>query len=114
MATVTPTVETFGAGLTRVKWVLAQNDDGAPYPLSGAADKSVHVFGTPDSGTLTMQGSNEAVPANYSPLHDGEGNNIAFTAAGIEAIAENTAHIRPIITGASALCALTCIVLAKA
>ena len=70
----------------------------ASYPQFN--DKTVTVNGTFDTGTLTMQGSNDGT--NWFTLTDPAGNNVAFTAAGGKAIVENPLYIRPVLSGAGA------------
>jgi len=69
--------------------------------LPGAADRSVHVFGTFGGGTITMQGSNQKVPTDWQTLHDSGGDPLTFTTAGILAVDENVLHYRPLLSGGS-------------
>lgn len=106
MATIQPTSDEFNRVTTRrIAWVgLATGDDGAPVDWSAHADRSVQVFGTFGGATVTMQGSNDAgpVPTNWNTLTDLNGNAIAFTAAGMEQIAESTCWVRPVVTAGAA------------
>jgi hypothetical protein len=83
-------------GVKIVKWVLSAGDTGAPYVCPHYADKTVQASGT-FGGTVTLQGSNEiaAVPTAWSTLHDPSQNDLAYTAAGMDAILENPYQIRP-------------------
>lgn len=71
-------------------------------PLEGYADypeRTVHVFGTFNAATVTLQGSIDGV--NYATLNDPQGNALTFVTATtrIEAISEVTPYIKPIISG---------------
>ncbi len=86
--------------LTTWSPLTSANLDGQPMSIPGASDMTVQVFGTFDSGTITIQGSNQAIPTTWATLHDVSGTPLTFTSAGIEAIAENPLHIRPLLSGA--------------
>lgn len=88
------------ASVSRYRWSLTDLD-GTGRALSNpmAADKSVQVTGTFNSGTVTMQGSNQNPAVDWSTLHDPTGVVLTFTTAGIMAIMESPLHIRPIMTG---------------
>lgn len=90
-------------------WSLTQaNADGTPFSQVGAADRTIHVFGTWDGATVTIQGSNEDTdPTHWASLHDVSGSVAAFTSDGILLLAENPIHIRPLATGAGAATALS-------
>jgi hypothetical protein len=118
MATVTPTITTLtevGKGHVGylVVWSgMANGDSGAAYVNVSAADRSVQVTGTfGASGTVKIQGSNDT--SNFAQLHDAAGDELSFTAAGIEAIAEVTQHIRPIVTGGDETTSLTTTLLTR-
>ena len=76
-------------------------DTGSAYEVPDwATSLTVQALGTfqdasspPESSTLTMQGSNDGT--NWSTLHADDGNDIAFTAAGIEIVAELPRYVRP-------------------
>ena len=76
-------------------------DTGTAYDVPNWADSlTVQAMGTftdasspPATSTLTMQGSNDG--STWATLHADDGNDIAFTAAGMEIIAELPAYIRP-------------------
>lgn len=81
-----------------VSWEgLLNGDTGAALEMSGWADRSVQVIGTFDTSTLTVQGSNDG--ATWATLHDPQGSNLAFTSAGIKAVAEAVRYIRPSSAG---------------
>jgi len=76
-------------------------DTGSIYEVPDwATSLTVQVHGTftddaspAETATLTMQGSNDG--ANWATLHADDGNDVAFTAAGMEIIAELPMYIRP-------------------
>ena len=106
MATLPVDIQEFNrTQVRRAVWTaLATGDDGAPIDWSAYTDRSVQVFGTFGGGTVTLQGSNDAgpTPTNWNPLTDLQGNAIAFTAAGLEMIAEGTLWVRPVVTAGAA------------
>lgn len=103
MATVTRTnIETPLAGSVEVvEWQnLGVGDDGQWVLLARAADKSLHVFGTIGGATVSLQGSNETLPANPAELRDAGHSVIAITALPeCRQVMENPLWIRPKITG---------------
>ena len=76
-------------------------DTGSAYEVPNwATSLTVQALGTwgddaspIDASTLTMQGSNDGT--TWATLHADDGNDIAFTAAGMEVIAELPMYIRP-------------------
>jgi hypothetical protein len=69
---------------------------GEAFPGAAYPDKSVQVQGTFAAvATIVIQGCNEATPTNWHTLADPQGNPLSFTAAGLEAVLENTRWIRP-------------------
>lgn len=82
--------------------------------MPNLADKTIHVFGTWDSATLVVQGSNEeGVPTAPITLTDPQGNALSKTADFIETILENPAQIRISTSGGQGSTALTAIIAAK-
>jgi len=76
-----------------VKWeTVSGSDTGDWFPLEDFNDNTVHVTGTFDSNTLTVQGSNDKT--NAFTLTDNNGLAVAFTAAGGKFIAEAPKFIR--------------------
>jgi hypothetical protein len=97
-----------GSNVYETKWegLNTIDQDGDPIEFPGAAERSVHVFGTFDGMTVTLEGSNEPgvdgaapVGANWAALHDVVGDAISFTTKGVAVIAENVRWIRPVSTG---------------
>lgn len=85
------------------RWLLTDADTtGNASSTPGASDKTVHVFGTFNSGAVTIQGSNQEVPEVWTTMHDHAGADLTFTLAGIRTIAENPIWIRPIVASATA------------
>ena len=82
-------------------------DTGSAYEVPDwACTGTVQTFGTfatadspPAACTLTMQGSNDG--STWATLHADDGNDIAFTAAGMEVIAELPRYVRPSLDKAS-------------
>lgn len=100
MVVKAPTIDPSAHTIT---WVLASGDTGLPVKIQ-TVDDTVHVFGTFDGSTLTMQGSNDpaAAPdnassasANWATMQDNGDNALTFTAAGMKVIAPNPVYIRP-------------------
>lgn len=103
MATITPTVTYAPNGhrqMVQVVWSgMASGDTATPVELPGFADRSVQIQATFGDGTITLQGCDEATPVNYHPLTDPQGNDIAKTAADLEAVTEVTRWTRPAFSG---------------
>jgi hypothetical protein len=71
------------------------NQTAAAVKLPGYSDKSVQFVGSNfDSATISLHGSNDGT--NFVVLTDPQGNNVAKTAAGLEAVTENTLWIKPV------------------
>ena len=87
-----------------ITWILTDTDGtGNAVNRSLAADKTVQVGGAFNSGTVTIQGTNDdpkqTQPAQWDTLHNPLGIALTFTAARIDAIMENPLFIRAIMTG---------------
>jgi len=85
-------------------WRLTDTDGtGLPMNRSLAPDKTVQVGGTFNSGTVTIQGTNDDpkkdIPTQWDTLHNPLGTVLTFTTARIDAIMENPLFIRAIMTG---------------
>lgn len=88
------------ASINMVNWTLLDTDGvGKQIQNYRSPDRTVHVHGTFNSGTVTIQGSNQDPPVNWDTLHDPTGTAITFTTNGIRAIVENPLFIRPVLTG---------------
>jgi len=121
-ATLLPTQR---ARIGGVSWPITQaNPTGTPIEMSAWQDRTVHMFGTWDSGTIVMQGSNDprANPAHashasavWSSLRDPGGTVISFTAdaLSLKAILELPRWIRPSSSGGGASHAVTVIINAR-
>ncbi len=64
----------------------------------GSPDRTVQFVGTFGTGTVLLEGSNDAV--TWATLHDPSDNDISSTANLISVVAESPLHIRPRVTGA--------------
>jgi hypothetical protein len=98
-----PTYSAPGDGSTvLLVWTLtsAGSDVALPFAVPAHTDKSIHVSGTFGGGTVTVQGSNNG-GASFIGLTDPTQTAISMTSEAIKAILENTALIRPVLTGGS-------------
>lgn len=86
-----------GKSVYIISWKgMATGESGNSLPLAQYADRSVQVEGTFGAGgVISIQGSNDGV--NYVTLTDPQGNPLSFTSAGLEAITEMVAFIRPVV-----------------
>lgn len=102
---IAPTKNTAFATPNVTKWVLTDVDGvGKPVNKSKSPDKTIQVNGTFNSGTITFQGTNQDAIRDTSPiiwntLHNPQGVALTFTAAGLEAVAENPLFVRAVLTG---------------
>jgi hypothetical protein len=101
MAVITPTIEHAGRESMRVIWAnIGDADTCTAVQFPHARDKTVQVYGTFGGATIVLQGSlDEAIGGTYVGLTDPQGNEISFTADGIEAVAENTQWVKPATSG---------------
>lgn len=83
-----------------VKWTgLTGGDTGQAYELSKFTNASIHVKGTFNSQTLTIQGENDPDgTATWATLNDAQGNALSFTVEKIERLLENVHKIRPSVS----------------
>ncbi len=92
-------------------WLVAWNacangDTGTPYELNDEADNCFSVDGTFGvGGSVTLEGSNDG--SHYYTLHDPQGNNLTFTAAGMKQILETPRYVRPHVTAGDGTTSLT-------
>lgn len=81
-----------------VKWeAVTENDTCVAVALPHHADRSVQVNGTFGAATIVIQGSNDGT--NYVTLNNPADAALSFTGAGLEAILESTAYLKPSISG---------------
>lgn len=115
MATITATrVSKYGQTHQTTWAAVGQGDDGSAEIIPGAADRSVHVFGTYGAGgSVILQGSNEDTPSNWETLHDSQGNDLDISADGIYPVAENPLWIRPLFNSGDGTSNVTVIVLSR-
>ena len=100
MATVSPVIDRTIAKIPRVIWETVKNDDTAtalPISEQWGLAASVQASGTFNSGSVTMQHSNDGT--NWFTAKDLQGNDISLTADGIAEFSLSSAYIRPAISG---------------
>lgn len=96
MADIAPTTDrNTASGLLLVTWdPLAGTDHGVPITIGYSADITFQVFGTFDSATVTLQGSNNGV--NWHALTQRGGTTgMAYTTAACHSPNEMPAFVRP-------------------
>lgn len=95
-----------------LKWVLTDTDPtGEWVEMPVGADRSVHVIYTSGSGTITIQGTNEAgTPANPQTLRDTGRTAITFIAGGFQQILETSLKVRPTLSGAAGGTSITVLI----
>jgi hypothetical protein len=103
MATLTPTI-TLATEHTKVfQWgpLTATDTEGHPIPALFAdyADRTVHIGGSFNTGTLAWQGTNSESLA-YLTLADPQGTAISKTAAAIEVVLDGALYQKPVLSGA--------------
>lgn len=122
------TVATINKDTVQCTWTGLDGDDsGMAVDLSGYPDKTVHIYGTFDSATCSLYGSNDPLvlvdraagtlfgskTASWIAIVDPQGNAIAKSAAGMEAILENPRYILPVNTGGGASTSLKVVITAS-
>jgi hypothetical protein len=106
MAAVEPSFTLADAEEKYFVWetLTSTNTTGTPVELAKYTDKSVHIYGTFDTTTVLIEGSNDPranpkhvdhASAVWATLPDPQGNAISKTAAGLEQVLDNTKWIRP-------------------
>jgi hypothetical protein len=113
MAEIKATVTYPRKRVARVTWSgLASGDTGSWEFIPGYTDKTVHIYGTFGTSTVSIEGSNETVPAHGAVLDDGDGQALAginFVKAAV--LQQGTANIRPVVssgTGANVTVIMEC------
>ena len=88
-------VQTFQDKAHVITWTpLAVGDVGEQVEMTGAADRSVQVFGTFGvGGTVLFEGSNDG--QNWSTLNTPQGTPVAFTSSKILGVLELSRFVRP-------------------
>lgn len=88
-----------------ITWsALAGSDEGGPLELAQLADRTVQVSGVFDNASVALAGSINGI--DYTTLTDPQGNALNFSTAGLEAVSELVAFVKPIVTGGGGLTAL--------
>lgn len=80
---------------------LANGDTGAPAGRPEYADRTVQVYGTFDSGSVTIEGT--CGGNQWATLTDPQGNALTFSSGRIEAITENVLQVRPSSSGGASM-----------
>jgi hypothetical protein len=87
---------------------MPNGDSGQAWDTQDFPDFSVQVLGTFGAGgTLLIEGTNEATPANWHTLNDPASNALSFTAAKIEQVLELTRWVRPRVSAGDGTTSLT-------
>lgn len=82
-----------------ISWsAVTSADTFAAAPFPAHADRSVQVTGTFSAATVVIQGSNDG-GTTYATLNNPADAGLSFTSAGLEAILESTALIKPSASG---------------
>jgi hypothetical protein len=102
MATISPVGTWIARGVHKTLWetMTGSGDTANPESAAKLPDKTIQVFGTFESATITIQGSNDG-GTTYVTLNDPQGNALTFTANKTETILENPELIRPTASGAT-------------
>jgi hypothetical protein len=105
--------QTVGNNSHFVSWTpLLNGDSGAPYGMSGFADRSAQIVGTfGTGGTVLIEGSNDGT--NYVTLNDPQGVALSLTAAGLKEIAQIVKFIRPRVSAGDGTTSITVTLLAR-
>jgi len=113
MAVIAPITTSPHRGVILVTWSsIASGDTCSPATMYAYPDKTATLTGTFTTGTVTLQGSNDAT--NYFSLVDAQGNAIAGTTGGkMEAILENPIYIKPTVTTSATGMAVTAIIVGR-
>lgn len=100
-------------------WTLANGDVGDVSKLGEYPDRTFQVDGTFGAGgSVTLRGSlvpnaDPNNPAHWFNLHDFQGNELTFTAAGGGLIGENTLYVSPNCTAGDGTTAINVRILGK-
>lgn len=108
MATINYTATAIGGdpSALKVTWgPMTAGDIALPLGFAQWVDRSVQVEGTFSAANASMHGSNSG--NTYVALSDTLGNTLSITAAGIKQISEQTATIKPVLSGGDGTTALT-------
>lgn len=113
MATITPTVFPSDNRLMRLEqWAnMKSGDIGASCLFAHFSAKCIQVIGTLDGAHVVLQGSLDGY--NFAPLNDYQNKPLDFVQPGIRVVVEAPVHIRPVVTGGTALTNVTVLLCLK-
>lgn len=83
-------------------WTMRAGDTAQPLLCPRYSDKSLHIMGTFDGGSITLKGSNDDLldPLNFDDIYDFEGTTITQAAARKPwVILPNVYALMPVLTG---------------
>jgi hypothetical protein len=105
--------QTVGNNVHFVSWTpLLNGDSGAPYAMTGFADRSVQIGGTfGTGGTVLIEGSNDGT--NYATLADPQGVALSKTSAALVEISQIVKFIRPRVSAGDGTTSITVTLLAR-
>ena len=92
-------------GTQQIRWpktgqAFATTSVGTPYLTGSYSSISIQVICTAMNGaTVSIAGSNELQPVNFSILRDAVGTTMTFLAAGLKQVLEHPVAIQPQISG---------------
>ena len=104
MATATPVKIKETPNIFMVEWLLTDADpEGDYYAFPSYADKTLHVFGTFDSGSVVIDGSNEDTPSgNGFVVQDSNHSSISLSSNGGAVMLHAPWKVRPRFNGGGA------------
>lgn len=88
--------QTFDEKYVTHSWTLASGETGEALAMSQFADKTVQVFGTFSTGSVSLEGSMDGT--NWAALTNDGTNALTFTGGAIKSIMENPRFLRPVAT----------------
>ena len=110
-ATVVPLTPNSSDQCAIISWTLAAGETGDAVEHANLSDRTVEFGGTFGTATVEMRGS--VAGTTYGTLTEPQGNPLSKTAYAIEAIAEVTRYIRPVVTGGNGTTAIVVSLIAK-
>lgn len=99
MASVSPDIIRNDDGSMSVIWKNIKQGDVCEYAsVPSYPDKTFHVGGTPNGGTITFAGRNKGISGEV-PIKDNTNTAISLTAVGGGFMLENYNQFRPVLSG---------------